>query len=355
MQNSLAFKVVLSLRNGTFLRKVVIFFGRRSAHKNIRQISGSGSDLLIIGPGEMRIPNNGWGAVEYLIQKQMVEFKRARVDFTLLNSWSHHDWFNCFVKKPKIILLHYDLFSRRCFFYRLLSPRSRIFVVSHYGYSAFPKKYDSAFPKILKWSSKLDGLIVLSRQIMNEYRNQGIEAPIYCVPNAVDSDEYKVVRKDKEVIYLGKVETRKMQFEVANSLNPNCEIDFVGPIVDPRVEFLSDVMKIKFKGPWERQEVLEQLSRYKVLVLFSDGEADALVLHEAQAAGCSIVVSRNALGSQDSRNPWIYVTENVEDLQSTIDKAIKENDQYCEKIRDYAVTNLTWKKNVSMLRTIFDS
>ena len=174
------------------------------------------------------------------------------------------------------------------------------------------------------------------------------------VPNGVDARDYTVDEKVKDVIYLGKVEPRKKQIDVVNVLSSKVNIEFVGPIVDPRFVELDDVKKLKFKGPWSRGEVLERLARYKVLVLFSDGEADALVLHEAQAAGCSIVVSSNALGSQDGGLDWVYVVDELDRLEEVILKALLENSLYSEKIRNYAEQNLTWEKNVSSLMEVFE-
>jgi len=353
---NLIIKIIKAISDGSFWHRLKKILNRRIARSKSRQISGSGSDLLIIAPGEMQIPNSGWGAVEYLIQKQIAEFDKKAIFYTLLNSWDFRDWVRCFAKKPRYILLHYDLFSRRCFFFKkLFSPKSRVLVVSHYGYAAFRDNYDSNYPRILKWNSRLDAIIALSKPIVDEFQLQENHAPIFLVPNGVDASDYQIRKKDREVIYLGKIEPRKKQIDVAKILSSNVNIEFVGPVVDLRFEELDDVAKSKFKGPWSRGEVLEKLSRYKVLVLFSDGEADALVLHEAQAAGCSIVVSPQALGSQDKNLPWIYVEENLSNLEAIIEKALNENILYSERIRIHAEQNLTWEKNVSLIMEIFES
>ena len=332
--SNLILKIIKAILDGTFIEKIQINWRRRIERSRLRQISGSGSDLLIIAPGEMQIPNSGWGAVEYLIQKQIIEFDKQGILYTLLNSWDLRDWIKCFAKKPRYILLHYDLFSRRCYFFKkIFSPKSRVIVVSHYGYAAFRDNYDSNYSRILKWNSKLDAVIALSRPILEEFQLLKNHAPIFLVPNGVDAGDYKISDKKKDVIYLGKVESRKKQIDVVKVLDPEVNIEFVGPVVDPRFEELDDALKAKFQGPWSREEVLARLPEYKVLVLFSDGEADALVLHEAQAAGCSIVVSPQALGSQDEDLAWIYVEENLNSLKEVIQKALAENNLYSEKIK----------------------
>lgn len=353
--SNLFIKIFQAIQDGSFTSKIRRIFLRRIERSKLRQISGEGSKLLIIAPGEMHIPNTGWGAVEYLIQKQIVEFDKKGIPYTLLNSWDFRDWIKCFAKRPSFILLHYDLFSRRCFFFKkFFAPNSKAVVVSHYGYAAFRNKYDSNYLRIIKWNSKLDAIIALSRPILEEFQLQKNHAPIFLVPNGVDASDYKIGEKVKDVIYLGKVETRKKQIDVVNVLSSKVNIEFIGPIVDSRFDELDELKKLKFKGPWSRGEVLERLARYKVLVLFSDGEADALVLHEAQAAGCSIVVSPHALGSQEAGLAWVYVVEDLNRLEGVIEKALVENSLYYEEIRNYAEQNLTWDKNVSHLMKVFE-
>ena len=165
--SNLFIKIFEAILDRSFTSKIRRIFLRRIERSKLRQISGDGSKLLIIAPGEMHIPNTGWGAVEYLIQKQIIELDEKGIPYTLLNSWDFRDWIKCFAKRPSYILLHYDLFSRRCFFFKkLFAPKSKVVVVSHYGYAAFRNKYDSNYPKILKWNSKLDAIIALSRPIL---------------------------------------------------------------------------------------------------------------------------------------------------------------------------------------------
>ena len=315
-----------------------------------RQIIGYGTDLLIIAPGEMPIPNNGWGAVEFLIEKQFQNFVNAGIQTGILNSWFHRDWLKVYLRHPKVILLHYDIFAKRCFFYKVLLRRTPVFVVSHFGYSAFPEKFGKRFFKQLYWINKMDVIIALNSKIKEVWRQLGVTKNIIVVGNGADvSDFGSPAVKDRDIVYLGKVEPRKRQIEVAGTISETVQIDYVGPIFDPNFEQLKLYLANKFLGSWTREEVNLNLARYKVLLLWSDGEADALVLYEAQAAGCSIVVSRNALGNQNPDLPWIYIVEDLNQLESTLLLAIKQNKLFKNTILEYATREYSWQLNSEKL------
>jgi glycosyltransferase involved in cell wall biosynthesis len=336
---------IKELKSRLFLKLKLNHSGRPT-----RQIIGCGIDILIIAPGEMPIPNNGWGAVEFLVWKQYQNFANTGIQTGILNSWFHRDWLKAYRRRPKVILLHYDIFAKRCFFYKVLFPRTPVFVVSHFGYSAFPEKFGRGFSKQLHWINKMSVIIALNQQIREVWRQLGVTKNIIVIGNGADVSDFRSPAiKDRDVIYLGKVEPRKRQIEVAQTISDAVQIDFVGPIVDLNFEQLKLSLANKFLGSWTREEVNLNLGRYKVLLLWSDGEADALVLYEAQAAGCSIVVSRNALGNQNPLLPWIYIVEDLNQLESTLLLAIKQNKLFKNTILEYATREYSWQLNSEKL------
>ena len=331
--------------------KIIIKLNHRG--RSTRQIIDVGIDVLIIAPGEMSIPNNGWGAVEFLVWKQYLNLANMSIKVGILNSWFHRDWLKVYNRRPKVILLHYDMFAKRCFFYKIFFPHIPIFVVSHFGYSAFPEKFGTSFVKQLYWINKMDVVIALSERIKEVWHQLGVTKTILVLGNGADvSDFISSAVKDREVIYLGKIEPRKRQIELARSISDAIKIDFVGPIIDPKFRQLKDSIAKKFLGPWTREEVNSTLSKYKVLLLWSDGEADSLVLYEAQAAGCSIVVSRHALGNQNPALPWIYIVEDLNQLSSTLLLAMNQNKFYQKTIIEHATREYSWKLNTQNLAKI---
>jgi len=334
--------------------KLLLKFEFNHSGRPTRQIIGYGTDILIIGPGEMPIPNNGWGAVEFLIGKQYQNFVNGGIQTGILNSWFHRDWLKVYRRHPKVILLHYDIFAKRCFFYKVLLPLTPIFVVSHFGYSAFPEKFGKGFSKQMFWINRMDVIIALSSKIKEVWHQLGVTKNIIVVGNGADVSDFRSPAvKDRDVVYLGKVEPRKRQIEVAQTISEAVQIDFVGPIVDPNFGQLKLSLANRFFGSWTREEVNMSLARYKVLLLWSDGEADALVLYEAQAAGCSIVVSRNALGNQNPDLPWIYIVEDLNQLESTLLLAIEQNKLFKNTIIEYAKREYSWLLNSERLLEIF--
>ena len=301
----------------------------------------------------MNIPNDGWGAVEFLISKQQSNLEELNVAVGILNSWFHRDWIRAYPKRPRIVLCHYDIFAKRCYYYKFFFPSIPVYVVSHFGYSSFPEKFGEGFVRQLKWTSKMDHIIALSEATRNTWKCLGVKTPMSVIGNGADVDDYLKTIADRDVICLGKIEPRKRQVEIASYVLNRISIDFVGPICDTQIDQIDKSLRVNFLGSWNRSEVNSNLSRYKVLLLLSDGEADALVLYEAQAAGCSIVVSPEALGHQDPSLPWIYIVNDFSDLVSSLKIAINENHRYRHKIIKHAAENYSWRNNTENLLSLF--
>lgn len=156
---------------------------------------------------------------------------------------------------------------------------------------------------------------------------------------------------------LGKVATRKQQYELSELALRGDDITFVGPINDQRVlELISaepqSARSAAFVGEWTRSKLADEMSTFKVLVLPSRAEADALVLYEAQLAGLSIVCSRHALGAQDPDLPWIYTHEtdaSAKEIHQLCSLAVKENIKHRPQIVDYAQAHFSWSGRVERL------
>jgi hypothetical protein len=113
------------------------------------------------------------------------------------------------------------------------------------------------------------------------------------------------------LVCVGKIEKRKYQYELWNALrNTSLRIVFIGPIVDDRITTLIKTNKASknyFIGAKDREYLSDNLQNFSGLILSSLGEADALVLYEAQLAGLPIFVSEKGLGSQNRNLDWVKV------------------------------------------------
>jgi hypothetical protein len=317
--------------------------------RQVYRLSSNGNTVLLIAPGEMAIPTEGWGAVEYIVSKQALFLHSQGWDVIVLNSWYHRDWFKVFVKRPDIVICHYDLLAKRAFFYsKLLSVP--LIAITHFGYAAFPEKWKNGWDKYLKWISKSDLIIALSPSIYRSFSKFIPEKKLRLITNGADCKSMKQnPSPDRDFIWLGKIEPRKRQIEFALRLNKSLDVDFVGPINEEDLYSLPINLRSQFLGPWRRMDIENNLSRYRVLVLLSDGEADALVLHEAQAAGLSLIVSMESVGAQDLSLPWVHLFDEENVDSSWFSNVLQQNSKLRPKILEHARVHLDWDIKFSIL------
>lgn len=291
--------------------------------------------ILLVGPGEEEVPPNGWGAVERIIAEQADWMRRKSISVDVLNSRNPIHWAIAFSRRPHVVLNHYDFFSRIC---RRLANLLRIPMVTltHYAFAGFPQSWGPGYREIVHQVSRADGFIALSDRIHDVYRGESPDLLITTVPNGASVRTIRFEVQGKGCVFLGKVESRKRQFDLCASLSPDFDISFIGPIADERVDQLDRHRRAKFLGPWSRGRIEEELTQFSVLVLSSAAEADALVAYEAQAAGLSVVMSPGAVGAQNVNLPWLYVSPTPTPSEELLLRAEKENAHLREQIRAHA-------------------
>jgi hypothetical protein len=322
--------------------QLILNFDRPSDHRDRRP------RVLLIGPGLMRVPPNGWGAVELVIHQHHQELIKIGYLVDVLNSKKLSHWIHAFWKRPRLVINHYDLWARRAWVFSSIS-RSKLVSLTHYAYADKPSLWDSAYRKCAKYLAKSNALIALNEKIRTSYLNMFPHLSVYIIPNYVEVADFRIQPSGIGAICLGKVEPRKKQIELALSLPEDFPIVFVGPVVDNRFELLSPKLQAKFIPGWNRAQVENNLTKYSTLVLLSDAEADALVLHEAQAAGLSLVVAESALGSQDPLRPWVSVVSEPSGrgvdtlLTKTLEQSIAKNNELRTQIREYAENTLDYE------------
>ena len=336
----------LILRVLRYYKKYVLHDGRQT--RQVIKFPGFGPKILIIGPGEVSLPVLGWGAVEYIVMKHAALLSEMNFDITILNSWHHRDWLTALKTKPDFVILHYDMFAVRWSIYkRFFSVPTLIF--SHFGFAAFPDKWNSTFSNSFSYFSKFDYVGCLSERIFTTFRAINPNANLVLIPNGTDVGEYPklVSSRLNKYILIGKVEVRKKQVEICKSLVNAELIDFVGPIQDPEFASLSEVQKKAFLGEWSREKIQLELPKYRGLILMSDAEADALVLHEALSAGIEIFALEEALGSQQIC-AWVHLVASVNDLENLLERQLLSDPINREVIRAFAAEN-SWEMRVQKI------
>lgn len=295
-------------------------------------------DILVVAPGLREIPTAGWGAVEKIAWQQFAYFRDAGYSVGLLNSSGLRTWLKAFLSfRPKTVICHYDLLAVTVLtLARTIGAKT--IGTSHYAYAGFPEKWDLAFSVLWRALSKFDIFIALSPKIEEQAKRDGFSASIKLISNGADSTEIEFSRGvGSGVLFLGKVEPRKRQFELATGSYIGSKILFVGPIADERIGSLAPPLRARFIGEKPRLWVSKNLTQFETLLLASDAEADALVLHEARLAGLRVITTAAAAGSYSEFNA-IGVFELKEDFSNLGSLLEERYDEACKlKIREEAL------------------
>lgn len=305
--------------------------------------------LLVIGPGSVPIPPKGWGAVETIIHETIPVYLNSGFKVFLVNSKNILDYFKGKRFQPDVILLHEDTAIRRL---RFLFPNIPIVLVTHYGLAAFPNLWGSSYRRAFRNFRYASKIVCLSPEILRVFKEYLPEGKLLLCPNGTNFESSEDGSYENGLIYLGKVEPRKKQFELYKYFkDADVNVTFVGEIQDDRVIGLmaqDPGAKKAFVGPWTRDLVAQNLPTFTGLLLLSEGEADALVLYEAQIAGLPIIVTPSAVGSQDLSLPWIYVHSLANPISEVTNflKAINISNQ---SIANYARSNYRWEHRIENL------
>ena len=151
-------------------------------------------------------------------------------------------------------------------------------------------------------------------------------------------------------VCLGGVSSRKRQAVVAVALEGSgVHCDFIGPIDHDDDHTRLIAAHPNYLGSWSREDVVERLTDYSCLVLFSVAECHPLVVGEAMAAGLSVVVSSSSTANMDVSLPWVTVVDDPRELGCAVKRAISENPAHRSAIRDYAEKNLAYGPTLNRL------
>lgn len=337
------------------LKRLLQYFGFLNTVREFKciELGGSRGRLLIVCPGNLSIPPEGWGAVELLIHESIPNYKAEGYEVWILNSRAYKDWKQASKQDFKLILNHSDADSPRI---RQHWPNAYVLTVTHYGLAAQPEKWHKSYRKVLRGLTSSDKIICLSPAIQNTFLEYFEAEKLLISPNGSSFQANQERMSDGPILYLGKVEKRKRQYEVWNLFkNSGRDIIFAGPIIDERVLKLiksEPSSKLQFIGEIDRESLPLLFSRCSSLMLISEGEADALVLYEAQIAGLPILINSESLGSQDPRLPWVRLISN-EPKTFEIAQELESVANYNHQISTYAKANYSWDvRNCELIQAL---
>ncbi len=311
------------------------------AKENIGEIS-----ILVVASGTVPIPAQGWGAVETIIAETIPEFIRSGISVGLLNTQNYFEWKRAQKLNFDVIICHSDSHLRKV---KNFWPNTPTIAVTHYGLAAQPALWHPSYSKIFREIQMADKVVCLSPAIFDKFSELMPREKLALLGNGSNLIISPNNSKSGGLVMLGKVEPRKRQYELWQfALENEIDIQFLGPIADPRVlEHMNRDRSLYkyFKGPKSRTELISELPGYMALILLSEGEADALVLYEAQLAGLEIITNSESIGSQDSKLPWIHIIKDLEQLKQILNRISKKPFPASE-IGTYANENYRWSKKL---------
>lgn len=319
------------------------FFKDCDQFELVSKNTNSNHNLLIVAPGQISIPTLGWGAVETIVSETIQIYESNGFKVWLLNSQNPMTWRKAKKLKFHVILNHSDRDSKKISKY---FPNTKFVTVSHYGLGARENLWDKSYKNILNGMKFSEKIVCLSPAILDTYSKYFSKKSLILSPNGTAFKPLIGSDKSKPLLYLGKVEKRKFQFEIWQKLSRSgINIIFAGPIVDQRV--LDEIersprLKEIFIGPVSRDYLENNMCKFSGLFLNSIGEADALVLYEAQVAGLPIITNRHSIGSQDINIPWVKVLEEDFDANEIV-KFLSSFKESPEQISEYAQKNYSWE------------
>lgn len=298
--------------------------------------------ILIVAAGSVRIPTQEWGAVETIIAETIPEFLENGISVGLLNTDNWFEWQKAKKYSYDVIICHSDTHLRKA---RKAWPGVQLVAVTHYGFAAQPNMWHPSYRKVFKSIALADRIVCLSPAIFETFSGIIPQEKLIQIGNGSAFRSKPSLRKNGSIVMVGKIEKRKLQYEMwLFAKKHKLNIDFIGPVQDSRVIVAmgkNESLTQYFKGSMNRSELGVELPKYRALVLLSEGEADALVLYEAQFAGLEIITNRSSIGSQNPDLPWIHIIEDFEDLKRLITN-ISYNPVSPIEISNYADNHYRW-------------
>lgn len=272
--------------------------------------------LIIVGPGTLPIPvvgDNGWGGIENILTSIVQELDDRGINYTLVNDKDNYiqKISEEVSKSDCIIHCHFDDYAPRI--KQVFGGKVPIVATSHSPFHSFEET----------WNSGVRNHFETLFSNIDAYFGQGIEANTIAKkmnPNlkfgfcrcCVSEEKFvqnRVATGNGRTLMLGKIEPRKNQALIRSHFK-DLPIDFIGAIADQN--FITDEIygNTKYLGCWSRNQVWTNMSKYSSLMCVSQFEGDVVVVKEAIASGCSLILSPFSAINIDKNWSFVKILEN---------------------------------------------
>lgn len=291
---------------------------------------------VFVGHGDVPIPPPAWGAVEHIIWQTAIRLRAKGLTVHIVNKRRYAavlkvlqlslkgqaDIVFCHSEKPVPLLT-------------FLSKWRKFLLISTTHCPLNPLNLGTSQLKALRRCNVAPYHFVGREDIKTMILERNPEAICALQLNAVETQDFHRKQDGNgKAICLGRIQERKRQDDTARLLQGSgIECDFVGPLMEDVP--ISDELRSRMLGEWDRDTVHKRLCEYSCLILLSHAERQALVVVEALAAGIPVVVSPDAAWNIDTSKPYIFVVESDDQVVQAVKSAIAIRNQYTNEIRQY--------------------
>jgi 1,2-diacylglycerol 3-alpha-glucosyltransferase len=221
--------------------------------------------------------------------------------------------------------------------------------------------------KFIKWYvkgfyNKCDAVMAPSVEIKHVLQKWGIRKPIAVMPTGIKLSAKIAKKKTNLVLHVGRI-CREKSIDVAvkefgaasKKISAKMVITSDGPDrkrIEHTIEKLGLSQKIRMTGYVSEQELKELFRRASVLVSASKTETQGLVILEAFANGCPVIVS-DSLGFKDSvRNGYNgYLCKKDPEISANLIKVLG-NERLWKTLSDNAYIKTLGDKLISIYKSV---
>jgi len=291
----------------------------------------------LISDGSIPVPPvMGWGALERVVWSYKIELEKAGHEVLISNHTEDFMVLEDYRKfQPDVIHNH---LGKHWIPFSMMKAKYKIFTNHGGGF-----RYSIPFWKNILPYLKDSEAFILSNIEESFFLANGFKTKI--IPNGVDCDEIVFDQQPQynASLYLGKIMSLKRQ---AIFQRLGLDVVYVGNQEDQNFDYSSD----RYLGPWNYEQVKNNLTKFSNLVLLSQDELQPLVCLEAMSAGLGLVLSEPAAQSLDITKPWIDVIpegkiQDIDFINNTLAKNRQISSLIRNNIREYAET-FHWKNIV---------
>lgn len=315
------------------------------------------NEIIFIASWNIEIPPNWYWAVEDIIWNYKIFLEKQWYNIKIVNTKNILKLLKetVFVKN-KILHFHYEPYLIISYiFNKLFFKNNKILWTSHNGYITNWK--ESFFYKIISkiiWCFSDSIMVSLSSLMENYFLSKWFKGKKFILQNWIDINKFtKILEPEKEIIYLWNINKNKWQDLFLKYYNLSNKVDFIWPYLEEDINLRWN----NYLWVWNKQQVYNNLWKYKVLVLLTRSEWDPLVVKEALSSWCSIITSKVWWVNLEVNN-FIKIididnTQELKNINMYLSELLENNEKSRKNIFEYS-KKFYWSNIIKEYKKILD-